>query len=174
MPFTPYHMGAALLMKPVLQRHFSVITFGFAQVAMDIEPLLGLLNGWDILHGWTHTFLGALLIAPCVAVLTAPCHRPLLRRFNQEVVSVNLHWLAEPEQPTRLAVLSGAFLGTLSHVLLDSLIHYDIRPLAPFSDANPFLNWVSHDGGYSLCVYLGMVGLAGWLMVRWRHRRRCS
>jgi hypothetical protein len=32
MPFTPFHMGAALMVKPGLNRHFSVITFGITQV----------------------------------------------------------------------------------------------------------------------------------------------
>ena len=37
-------MGAALIAKPGLNRHFSVITFGLAQVAMDIEPGVGMLT----------------------------------------------------------------------------------------------------------------------------------
>ena len=34
MPFTPFHMGAALFVKPALNRYFSVITFGIAQITM--------------------------------------------------------------------------------------------------------------------------------------------
>ena len=44
MPFTPFHMGAGLALKAVAGRHFSVLTFGIAQVAMDIEPLVGMLR----------------------------------------------------------------------------------------------------------------------------------
>jgi hypothetical protein len=57
MPFTPFHMGAALIVKPGLNRNISVITFGLAQVAMDIEPGIGMLTGADVLHGPTHTLL---------------------------------------------------------------------------------------------------------------------
>lgn len=55
MPFTPFHMGAGLALKAVAGRHFSVLTFGIAQVAMDIEPLVGMLRGAAVLHGPTHT-----------------------------------------------------------------------------------------------------------------------
>lgn len=58
MPFTPFHMGAGLALKAVAGRHFSVLTFGIAQVAMDIEPLVGMLRGAAVLHGPTHTYFG--------------------------------------------------------------------------------------------------------------------
>ena len=64
-------MGAALIAKPGLNRNISVITFGIAQVAMDIEPGVGMLTGADVLHGPTHTILGALVIAYLV-MLFAP------------------------------------------------------------------------------------------------------
>ena len=55
MPFTPFPMGAGLAVKAVAERHFSVLMFGWAQVAMDLEPGAGLLLGWERLHGWSHT-----------------------------------------------------------------------------------------------------------------------
>lgn len=71
MPFTPFHMGAGLALKAVAGRHFSVLTFGIAQVAMDIEPLVGMLRGAAVLHGPTHTYLGA-STAVASAMGTAP------------------------------------------------------------------------------------------------------
>jgi hypothetical protein len=56
-------MGAGLIAKPGFNRNFSVITFGVAQVAMDIEPGVGMLSGSEVLHGPTHTLLGAMFIA---------------------------------------------------------------------------------------------------------------
>lgn len=67
MPFTPFHMGAALIVKPAARQHFSVLVFGIAQVAMDIEPLIGMILDWDVLHGPSHTILGALAIGALVA-----------------------------------------------------------------------------------------------------------
>ncbi len=62
MPFTPFHMGPGLLVKAVAGRHFSILTFGIAQVAMDIEPLMGLMRGATVLHGPTHTYPAACVI----------------------------------------------------------------------------------------------------------------
>ena len=45
MPFTPFHMGAALVIKPAARRCFSVFAFGAAQIVMDLEPLIGMLRG---------------------------------------------------------------------------------------------------------------------------------
>lgn len=56
-------MGAAFIVKPTLNRRFSVITFGIAQVAMDIEPGIRMAAYTDVLHGPTHTILGAVVIA---------------------------------------------------------------------------------------------------------------
>ncbi|NEX21274.1 hypothetical protein G3480_13275 [Thiorhodococcus mannitoliphagus] len=55
MPFTPLHLWPGLALKALGGRHFSFLAFGIAQVAMDIEPLPGLLTGAERLHGPTHT-----------------------------------------------------------------------------------------------------------------------
>lgn len=55
-------MGLALIAKPALSLNISVITFGIAQVVMDIEPVIGILTGAEVLHGPTHTILGALVM----------------------------------------------------------------------------------------------------------------
>ena len=57
MPFTPFHMGPALALKAVTGRHFSVLVFGIAQVAMDVEPLVGMLRNADVtpLRPWARS-----------------------------------------------------------------------------------------------------------------------
>ncbi len=69
MPFTPFHMGAALLLKPVARERFSVLVFGVSQVLIDIEPLARIIRGDTILHGFTHTLCGALAIGAAAAVI---------------------------------------------------------------------------------------------------------
>ena len=64
----------------------------------------------------------------------------------------------------------GAFFGTLSHVLLDSLMHHDIKPFAPFTQANPLMGLVTHDGVYELCALAGMLGVLTWLAMKWINR----
>jgi len=132
-------MAAGLIAKPGLKRYFSLITFGVAQVAMDIEPGVGMLTGADVLHGPTHTLLGALLIAYLVMLISPSICDYLLKKWNREVTHHKLVWLVQPEVVPRTAVITGAFFGTLSHVFLDSLMHLDIHPLQPFSSGNPMM-----------------------------------
>lgn len=162
MPFTPFHMGAALIVKPAAAARFSVVTFGFAQVLMDIEPGVGMIVGSDVLHGPTHTILGAILIAAVTALITSLPRRLIVEGLNGLVRTHGGAWMCEPEQTSAGVVWVSALFGTLSHVFLDSLMHHDIRPFAPFSNANPFLGLVSHDGVYWLCLAMGIAGAVGW------------
>lgn len=165
-------MGAGLIVKPALNRYFSVMTFGIAQIAMDIEPGIGMLRGAEVLHGATHTILGALVIASLV-MLVAPfvCVR-LIAKWNKEVVHYGLPYLAHSGGVQRTAVIVGAYFGTLSHVALDSLIHHDIRPLLPFSQANPLLGLIDHDVVYRMCAIAGVLGALAWLTIRCASRFR--
>jgi membrane-bound metal-dependent hydrolase YbcI (DUF457 family) len=79
-----------------------------------------------------------------------------------------MSWLQELHPISKVAAMTGALFGTLSHLVLDSLMHHDIHPLAPFSNANPLMDLVSHDGVYKLCVVLGVVGAATWLTIKHR------
>ena len=63
MPFTPIHMGPGLFIKSILQGSFSLMVFGWTQIVMDIQPLLVLITGEGHLHGFSHTYIGATLIA---------------------------------------------------------------------------------------------------------------
>lgn len=172
LPFTPFHMGAGLVVKPGMDRNFSVISFGIAQVAMDVEPGIGMLTGAAVLHGPSHTVLGALVIA-CLVMLVAPwvCNL-LLRRWNKEVTHYGWTWWVQAETPPKKAVVLGAFFGTLSHVALDSLMHDDIQPLLPFSGSNPLLGLVTYDAVYQACVVASVLGAAAWLSIQWTGRNR--
>ena len=172
LPFTPFHMGAALIVKPGLNRHFSVITFGIAQVAMDIEPGVGMLTGSEVLHGPTHTVLGALVIAFLVMLIAPKVCSYLLTKWNKEVIHYKLPRLMQSEAVPKTAVIIGAFFGTLSHVVLDSLMHHDIQPLLPFSKENPLMGLVTHDGVYQFCAIASVFGVAAWLCIKWVGRSR--
>lgn len=171
MPFTPFHLGPGLVVKAVAGRRFSLCAFGLAQIAMDIEPLIGLRRGLDVLHGTTHTYAAAALIALPVALLTPWLCGWALRRWNRELAHYRLSWLCEPSTMNMPALLHGALAGTLSHVLLDSLMHSDIRPLLPWSDTNPLLGLVSADAIYRGCAIAAAAGALGWLAMAWRRHR---
>jgi hypothetical protein len=172
MPFTPLHMGPALALKSLTGRHFSVLMFGLTQVAIDIEPAIGMLRGADVLHGWTHTYLGATLIGALVLALGHPLCLWILRYWNRELRYHRLDWLAERESLGWSAAGAGAFVGAWSHVALDSIMHADMRPWVPVSVSNAALGWISIDALHVACVASGLLGLGIWLAWRVVLRRR--
>ena len=163
-------MGAALIVKPTLNRRFSVITFGIAQAAMDIEPGIRMAVGTDILHGVTHTILGALIMGFFVMLIAPSISSLLLAKWNKEVVYYRQSWLVHSGSASKGAVIMGAFFGTLSHVLLDSLMHHDIHPLSPFIQANPLIGLITHDEVYQACAIAGVLGITAWLTIQWAGR----
>jgi len=152
-------MGPGLAMKAVLGRRFSLMVFGLTQVAIDIEPLIGILRDDDVLHGFTHTYLGATLIALASVVIGRPICQYLLRYWKPDPESAFLNWWGIPRQISRSAAIAGAFIGAYSHVFFDSIMHSDMHPLSPWSKANELLHVVSVDNLHLFCLLSGVVGV---------------
>jgi len=45
MPFTPFHLGPGIAIKAVMQGSFSLMVFGWAQIVMDVQPLVVMITG---------------------------------------------------------------------------------------------------------------------------------
>ena len=172
MPFTPLHMGPGLAFKAVGGRHFSVLVFGIAQVIIDIEPLIGMVTGAEVLHGWTHSYFGATFLGLLSMLLAPPLCRPILARWNSELGHHRLGWLGSPPEIGLLPVATGAFVGTYSHVVLDSIMHVDMKPFFPWSAANDLHGFISISVLHSVCVVAGFIGVAAWLVTGLRRRRQ--
>lgn len=170
MPFTPFHMGPGLAVKALLGRRFSVLSFGIAQVAMDIEPLVQMLRDGDRLHGLSHTFVGASVIGLAIVAVAPALCRPILERWNQELAHHRLASFASEETLSRSAVWSGALIGTYSHVVLDAIMHVDAQPFAPWVAANALHGAVSIASLHALCVATGLIGVAAWAIAGLRRR----
>lgn len=164
-------MGVALAIKPAARSRFSVLAFGLTQVAIDLEPLVGMLRDTATLHGWTHTVGGALLIATAVSLVSARPLASLVAFLHRKASENRISWLLDREAPTRGAVWLGAMVGALSHLALDGLIHHDMHPLAPLSQTNPFIGRLDHDLVYLVCVVTGVVGAVAWMYGRWDESR---
>ena len=174
MPFTPLHMGPGLAVKAVCGRYFSLMVFGFSQVAIDIEPLVRIIRGDAVLHGFTHTYLGATLVALASVLAGRPVCQFLLKYWRPDPDSPFMNWLRGAEAISWPAAVTGAFAGTYSHVFLDSIMHSDMNPLAPYSDANALLHVISVDSLHLVCVLSGLIGallLAAAFFLRFRLRR---
>jgi len=62
-------------------------------------------------------------------------------------------------------------VGTYSHVLLDSVMHADLRPLAPFAETSALLGIVSVGTLHLLCVFGGVLGALLLFASTGRHPR---
>lgn len=150
MPFTPFHMGPGILIKSVLRGAFSLMVFGWAQILMDIQPLIVILTGEGHLHGFSHTFLGASLIAVFAALSGKYLSElGLLILRIQEGKTVVIAWW--------VSVIS-AVIGCWSHVLLDAVMHLDVAPFSPFSQTNMLWNIISVETLHRMCLVSGLVG----------------
>jgi len=165
MPFTPFHFGPGAAIKAVVPASFSLGIFCFAQVVMDLESGYHLLLGDYPVHRFLHTYLGATLVAPVCAIGGKYSCEYLLRGIQ----TWGLRLGTEISWP---AAFLSAFLGTESHVLLDSIMHSDVVPFSPWSHANPFLHVIGLGTLHLLCLILGAIGLIGILFHRNRLRRK--
>ncbi len=163
MPATPFHLGPGLLVKAAAPRQFSMAAYSLAQVVIDIESGYYLLQHATPVHRQAHTFaLGGLIGLMCGLIVSKVgtwVARP------RDVVPEAL--AAEYRLPT--AVLSGIF-GGIFHSVLDGIMHADIRPFRPFTDANPLYDIVSVRVLYMFCIVTGLVGAA--LLLAWERRPR--
>lgn len=147
MPFTPFHLGPGAAFKAIGGRRFSFMVFGGSQVLIDIEPLVGIIQGWPILHGATHTVLGALVIGLVAGVMGRPISELVLK------------WLRIKHHPITwtVSLLSG-LIGTYSHISLDAIMHRDMNPLWPLASGNGMLGLLSVGHLHVVCLILGILG----------------
>ena len=150
MPFTPIHLGPGAAFKAIGGKHFSFMVFGGSQVLMDIEPLIGIIQGKDVLHGYSHTLLGALLIGLLAAIIGKPISEYVLKFMK--VPFYPLTWVAS---------FTGALIGTFSHIGFDAVMHSDMNPLWPVLAGNSWLGLISLQSLHALCAILGVLGALG-------------
>lgn len=134
------------------------MVFGGSQVLIDIEPAYRMIAGDPVVHGPSHTIMGALAIGAIATIIGKPISEFVLHLFRYPWPSMS--WVA--------AAL-GAFLGTFSHLFFDAIMHSDMKPWAPFSDSNGLLGIISLSNLHILCVVLGLIG--AWLYFK-RLRKR--
>jgi len=162
MPFTPFHLGPGIAIKALLQGSFSLMVFGWTQIVMDIQPLIVLITGEGHLHGFSHTYLGATLLA-IFSALTGK----YLSELGLFILGLNRQW--QVQIAWWVAFLS-AFIGSFSHVLLDSIMHGDLEPFFPITTDNPFLNRISVQALHKLCVYSGLIGGTLYFYINWAQK----
>lgn len=161
MPVTPFHVGPGSLVKAVLREKFSLTIFGFAQIVIDLQPLVAMLGADIEVHGFSHTYVGATLVAVIASVIGKPFCEYCLRFWNRELSVSNPLWHF-PEKISWPVVISSAFIGTYSHVLLDSIMHAEIEPFYPLAIRNQLFGLMEMGELHKLCAYAGLLGFFGY------------
>ena len=137
MPVTPFHFGPGFLIKSIVPNKFSFKVFVLANVLIDFEPLYYILTNQYPLHRFFHTCIGATVVAFAAMLLGGFVWRKI----------------------SKTALMTGALIGTYSHVFLDSIMHPDLKPFYPFTDANHLLNVLNYFQLHVFCLCAGIIGL---------------
>lgn len=157
MPFTPYHLGPALVIGIIFIYYLDFPTLLVASVILDIEPFLVLLLDLNYpLHGFFHSFLGgAIVILPLSLFMfkIRPHLNPVMNYFKIK------------QNPSFVKILVASTIGIYLHLLLDAPLYSDMKPFFPLS-SNPFLNKsdLITDTIYLFCGYCFLVAIILYLV----------
>lgn len=149
MPFTPFHFGVGAFAQSLTPHYFGFRAFVLSQVVIDCETAWNLYRGHEQLHTFFHTYLGA-PVAMAITGAVIAVYNSFARRDPRSWLVRELADWGKPFE-LRSSILAILF-GGWSHVFLDSVMHEDIRPLAPFSSGNSMLEIVSLEMLHLLCV----------------------
>jgi membrane-bound metal-dependent hydrolase YbcI (DUF457 family) len=148
MPFTPFHLGPGILLKAAGGKRFSFMVFGGSQVLMDVEPLIRMIRHEPIIHGASHSILGALVIGAVSGFIGRPISEFALRLIRVENWSIT--WAVS---------FVSAFIGTFSHIIFDAIMHRDMSPFWPLASGNPLLNTAFVGWLHIACAAAGVLGI---------------
>ena len=158
MPLTPFHIVAGASIKSVFPKNFSWSVFTLTNIIIDTEVLYYLFTTGEFSHKFFHTILGASLIAILCASLGKPICELGLRIWNNNLQNEKsmerLKWLNTDVKINIFPSLIGAFTGAYTHLILDSVMHADIVPLAPFTNLNNLLGIISIENLQYICLLI--------------------
>ena len=149
MPFTPFHLGPALLISLLLFSHLDFVSFMVSSVVVDVEPLCILVFRLHIpLHGFFHTYLGATILSTLTAVGVY---------FLRSWLSKVLEWFKIKQKPSFKKMLYTSILGAYFHIFLDSFLYAEMELFYPLP-GNPFLGVLGFGAVYEFCTVSFILG----------------
>ncbi len=164
MPVTPLHFGPAIALKAVAPAYFSLSVFTMSQVLIDLEPLFYMIIDEPPLRRFFHTCLGAGIICLICIIAGKPLGQWGIRAWNKIISPGHQSRLHGDDRITMKAAALAAVFGSFSHVFLDSLMHGDVHPLAPWSESNALCGAIDPLALHFGLFALGTVG-AFWLVL---------
>ncbi|MDI6690632.1 MAG: hypothetical protein QME50_02045 [Candidatus Bathyarchaeota archaeon] len=159
MPFTPFHLGPALLFGLALSAIFDFPTILVASVIPDLEPFCVVyFHVYNYpLHGFFHSYLGTSVLAVFVAIIIYP-----LRGWLDRVLTV----FGISQKSSFRKIMFTSFFGVYLHVFLDSFLYGEMNPFYPLL-GNPFIHILLPYGSYSIiygfCSLTAVLGIILYL-----------
>lgn len=151
MPFTPFHVGPALLIYSLLLflDPFALI---IGATAPDLEGLAYFLIGGTTPHGPLHSLAGATLLAIMAVTPASMATWKIIENASQKKIRA----------PTLKITAASALLGAYSHLLLDSLLpamfYGDVNLAWPITYWAPLLNTMTPEQMYAFCIAAFVIG----------------
>ncbi|MFH1224799.1 MAG: hypothetical protein V1676_03265 [Candidatus Diapherotrites archaeon] len=164
MPLTPFHLGPSLLFGLLLFSLIDLPAFLVAGVILDIEPLLNLMSGSFILHGFFHSFLGATVVGLTLGLVMYALRKPI----RQIMAFFRLG-----QESSVLKVCASALLGVYLHVLLDAPLYPDMQPFYPL-EINPFYGAISPLAIYLFCSICFVIAVFAYISRIRKNQPYCS
>jgi len=150
MPFTPFHLGPALIFSLLLFRYLNFPAFLVGNVIVDIEPFLVLFLGLRYpLHGFFHSYLGGTIMGIATGVGIY-----FMRNWLNKVLAK----FKVQQESSFAKILYTSLFGVYFHIFLDSFLYGEMKPFFPLTD-NPFLNIVGSGVVYEFCRVSLIFGL---------------
>lgn len=162
MPFTPFHFGPGLLAKACAPRRFWLTSFILANILIDLEVLYYLYHGQLPLHRHLHTYLGGVAMGVAAALIMFAVIVGVSRLYDHSRRLKELK--GAPLRRLFLQSLIAGLLGGISHILLDSCMHYEMHPFWPFVSGNALAGCVGVGTLHIVLAATGFFGLVIWLM----------
>jgi hypothetical protein len=143
MPFTPYHVGPALLIALLLYPLLDLPTFLIASLIIDLEHLAVILGVVDwSMHGVFHSLTIGTVIGFTLAL---PMY--IVRKHTKPIqIGITI-----PEEPSMKNLTLTSVLGVWIHVLLDSFTYSDLNLFYPIH-INPLLGLISSQKIINFCL----------------------
>ncbi len=168
MPFTPYHLGPALLVVLSLYPLLDIPAFILATIVLDLEPFFIILTGNNLpLHGRFHSLtLGTIVgLFASLAVI-------LYRRFGKPI---NIETKLKNESTIKKTILT-SIAGVWLHILLDAFLYSDLNLFFPLK-WNPLVGLIQIEIIHKLSIITFFFSIVVYLMrltTIWLKEKRLS
>ena len=118
-----------------------------------------------------HALIGLAIVGVSCSIIGMPICEGIRKFGNNNLENEKsfekLKWLSTKTDISFASSFTGAFVGAYSHILLDSFMHFDVKPFEPFF-SKTFVGIISVDSLHLSLVGLFIFGLIVYLIRKFK------